>query len=193
MLRKVFPLLLAGMLAMPMTAAASGLLDHEVRRLHSSDVVDLQSEFGGQPLLIVNTASHCGFTRQFEGLEAVHQRYRERGLRVVGFSSNDFRQEAADEAEAAEVCFVNFGVSFDMFATIPVRGEDAHPVFREIARQSHAPRWNFHKYVVDREGRVVAGFPSRVEPDAPELEEAIEEVLTEPAQEAGSRSEASQS
>ena len=158
---------------------ARPLLDHEVRRLHSSDTLNLYEHFAGEPLLIVNTASHCGFTRQFEGLEALHQRYRERGLRVLGFSSNDFRQEAADEAEAAEVCFINFGVSFDMFATIPVSGDDAHPVFRELARQAHAPRWNFHKYVVDGAGRVVAAFPSRVEPDADEVTAAIEEVLSQ--------------
>lgn len=158
-------------------ADGGALLDHELRRLHSSEVVKLSERFGGKPLLIVNTASHCGFTRQFEGLEALHRKYRDQGLQVVGFSSDDFNQEARDEAKAAEVCFVNFGVSFDMFATIPVRGDKAHPLFRELARQAGEPRWNFHKYVVDREGRVVAAFPSRVEPDSAELRAAIERVL----------------
>lgn len=157
--------------------ATAQLFDHELRRLHSSEVVSLREQFAGHPLLVVNTASHCGFTGQFEGLEALHQQYRDAGLKVVGFPSNDFRQEAADESKTAEVCFVNYGVTFDMFTPISVRGADAHPIFREIARQSEAPRWNFHKYVIDREGRVVAAFPSRVAPDATELRAAIERVL----------------
>lgn len=172
-------LIAAALVGAPQMAVASGgaLLGHELRRLHSPEMVKLE-RYAGQPLLIVNTASHCGFTRQFKGLEAVHQKYGDKGLKVLGFSSNDFNQEARDEAKAAEVCFVNFGVSFDMFATIPVRGEGAHPLFRELARQSgQQPQWNFHKYVVDRSGRVVATFPSSVEPDERQLREAIEAVL----------------
>jgi len=175
LVRWMFAAALAGV-AQSGVAGGDALLGHELRRLHSSEVVSL-ARYAGQPLLIVNTASHCGYTRQFQGLEAVHREYAPRGLKVLGFSSNDFNQEA-DEVEAAKVCFVNFGVSFDMFATIPVRGEGAHPLFRELARQSgQSPRWNFHKYVVDRSGRVVAAFPSRVEPDDPALREAIERVL----------------
>ena len=150
---------------------------HELRRLHADEVVKLGERFGGQPVLVVNTASHCGFTRQFRELEAVHQKYKDRGLKVAGFPSDDFRQEAADESKTAEVCFENFGVTFDMFAPIAVTGDKAHPLFREIARQSSAPDWNFHKYVIDRNGRVVATFPSRVKPDAPEVLAAIEKVL----------------
>lgn len=158
-------------------AAGTALFNHELRRLHSDEVVKLGDRFGGQPVLVVNTASHCGFTDQFRELEAVHQKYKGRGLKVAGFPSDDFRQEANDEAKTAEVCFENFGVTFDMFAPIAVTGEKAHPLFREIARQSSAPRWNFHKYVIDRNGRVVAAFPSRVKPDAPEVLKAIEQVL----------------
>lgn len=158
-------------------AADPALLDYEMRRLHSDEVVNLAERYGGAPLLIINTASHCGFTRQFEGLEAVHKQYADRGLKVLGFSSDDFNQEAGNEADAADVCFVNYGVTFDMYAQIHVRGESAHPLFRELANQSTAPRWNFHKYVVDRDGRVVAHFPSRTEPDEASLHEAIESVL----------------
>lgn len=104
-------------------AAASGVLDHSFRRLHADEIVNLRARYRGAPLLIVNTASHCGYTRQFKGLEAVYQRYREHGLKVLGFSSNDFDQEADTEAKAAKVCFENFGVSFDMFAPIHVRGD----------------------------------------------------------------------
>ncbi|HRQ57007.1 MAG TPA: glutathione peroxidase [Azoarcus taiwanensis] len=155
----------------------SALFDHELRRLHSPEIVNLRERLAGQPLLVINTASHCGYTGQFGGLEELHQRYRDAGLKVVGFPSNDFNQESDDEAVTARVCFENFGVSFDMFAPVGVRGEDAHPIFRELARQSEAPRWNFHKYVVDRDGRVVAHFPSRVGPNSRDLQRAIESVL----------------
>jgi len=111
------------------------------------------------------------------GLEALNQAYRERGLRVAGFSSDDFRQEAEDEAEAAKVCYVNYGVTFDMYARIHVRGEDAHPLFRELARQSEAPKWNFHKYLVDRDGKVVETWSSMTAPDDEELRAAIEKLL----------------
>jgi len=175
-------LALSVLLAAPVAMAGepvshAALYDHDLRRLHSEEVVNLRQRLAGHPLLVVNTASHCGFTGQFKGLEAVYRRYRDGGLRVVGFPSDDFRQEAADEGAAAKVCFVNYGVTFDMFAPIHVRGPDAHPVFRELARQAQAPRWNFHKYVIDRTGRVVATFPSQVEPDSAEVRAAIEGVL----------------
>jgi len=157
--------------------ATARLYDHSLRRLHAEESVRLADRYAGQPVLVVNTASHCGFTRQFRELEAVHQRFKERGLKVAGFPSDDFRQEAADEAETAEVCFQNFGVTFDMYAPIQVTGTEAHPLFREIARQSAAPEWNFHKYVIDRNGRVVAAFGSRTRPDAPEVIAAIEKAL----------------
>lgn len=156
---------------------AAALLDHELRMLNSSTEVNLAERYGGRPLLVVNTASRCGYTGQFEGLEVLHQEYGEAGLAVLGFSSNDFRQEVDDEAEAAEVCYVNYGVTFDMYAPIQVSGEQAHPMFRELARQSEAPRWNFHKYVIDENGQVTEAFPSRVRPDDERLRAAIEAVL----------------
>ena len=153
------------------------LFAHEMRRLHSPEVVNLQERYAGQPLLIVNTASHCGFTGQFNGLEAVHQAYKDQGLKVLGFPSHDFRQESGSEEETARVCFENFGVSFDMFAPIPVRGNDAHPIFQELARQSHAPRWNFYKYLVDREGRVVGAYSSMTSPESARFKQAVEALL----------------
>ncbi len=152
-------------------------LDHEQRKLHSRDSVNLCEVAAGQPMLVVNTASRCGYTGQFEGLEALHQQYKDRGLVVVGFASDDFRQEADTEEEAAKVCFVNFGVTFTMIAPTPVTGEQANPVFREINRQSEQPRWNFTKYVIDRSGQVVERFTSKVRPDDPQLIEAVESVL----------------
>lgn len=153
------------------------LLNHELRRLHANETVDLRSHFQGKPLLIVNTASHCGFTGQFEGLEALYQRYKDRGLMIAGFPSNSFRQEASDEEETARVCFYNFGVTFDMFSPIDVRGDNAHPIFAELARQSRAPKWNFYKYLIDREGNVVEVFPSTTRPDSAQVRRAIERLL----------------
>ena len=107
-------------------------LDQTLRKLHSQESVNLCKSFAGKPMLIVNTASHCGFTPQFKGLEELHQEYRNKGLVVLGFSSNDFNQEASDEARAAKVCFVNNGVSFTMIAPSHVRGDKANAVFREL-------------------------------------------------------------
>ena len=152
-------------------------LDHSMRKLHSSDQVNLCEVASGKPLLIVNTASHCGYTPQFKGLEALYQKYRERGLVVVGFSSNDFQQEAKDEANAAEVCYVNYGVTFTMLAPSQVTGNDANPVFRELAQQTRAPNWNFNKYVVDRSGKVVQHFDSNARPDSAVLEAALDKAL----------------
>ncbi|WP_417581366.1 glutathione peroxidase [Nitrincola sp.] len=153
------------------------LLDHQLRRLHANETVDLKVAYQGKPMLFVNTASHCGFTGQFEGLEALHQRYKDRGLIVAGFPSNSFRQEANDESETAKVCFFNFGVSFDMYAPVSVVGSDAHPIFAELARQSRAPRWNFYKYLIDQNGRVVEVFSSTTSPDSRRIEQAIEALL----------------
>lgn len=180
-----FRLLLVGAAMISALAFASSataescpaFLDHEQRKLHSNDTVNLCDLAAGKPMLVVNTASHCGFTGQFGGLESLHKRYQSEGLVVVGFASDDFRQEADSEEEAATICYKNFGVTFTMIAPGAVTGDDANPVFREINRQSAPPGWNFTKYVVDAEGNVVKTFPSRVRPDDPELIEAVESVL----------------
>lgn len=152
-------------------------LSQDVRKLRSSEQINLCGRFAGRPLLIVNTASRCGFTPQFEGLEALHQRYKDRGLAVVGVPSNDFNQAAKDEETAAKVCYVNYGVTFTMLSQQKVRGPDAHPMFRELGRQAGEPTWNFNKYLVDRDGNVVGRFDSRVEPMSDELRAAVEAAL----------------
>ena len=157
--------------------ACPAFLNHEFRKLHSSQQVNLCEAAAGKPMLIVNTASHCGFTPQFEGLEAVHKKYKDQGLVVVGFSSDDFNQEAKDEAEAAEICVQNFGVSFTMIAPQKVKGAGANPVFKELARQTKEPSWNFNKYLVSADGKVVKHFESRTTPQSAEFTSAIEGLL----------------
>jgi glutathione peroxidase len=162
-------------------AAASecpALLQHELPKLRAKETIDLCQQFQGKALVVVNTASFCGFAPQFKGLEALYQRYREEGLVVLGVPSDDFFQESDDAAETAEVCYVNYGVTFPMAQTQPVRGSDAIPLFRELAEQAGgAPRWNFYKYVIDRNGQVVDYFSSKVEPDDPKLIAAVERAL----------------
>ena len=158
-------------------AACPEYMDHSMRKLHSKDSVNLCDAQAGKAMLIVNTASHCGYTPQFKGLEALHQKYREQGLVVVGFASDDFRQEAKDEASAAQVCYVNYGVSFTMIAPSHVKGTEANDVFRALAAQSQPPGWNFNKYLVDSSGQVVQHFGSSTSPDSTVMAAAIESLL----------------
>lgn len=134
------------------------------------------ADFRGRVLLVVNTASFCGFTPQFRGLQALHDRFAARGFAVIGVPSNDFNQEATDAAKVREVCDT-FDVDFPLAAVSRVRGRAAHPFFRWVAAQSSEPRWNFHKYLVGSDGRLVRDFPTRVAPDSPELIGAIETAL----------------
>ncbi len=167
--------------AMPIAHAAeqgcAAYLSEDVRKLRSSEQINLCDAFKGNALLIVNTASHCGFTPQFSGLEALHQQYKDRGLTVVGVPSNDFRQAAADEETAAKVCYINYGVTFTMLSQQKVRGPDAHPIFQELNRRVGEPSWNFNKYLVDRDGNVVERFDSTVDPMSARLRKAVESVL----------------
>lgn len=161
---------------------AASVLDHSFRRLASPERVHLGEAFGGQVLLVVNTASKCGFTPQYEGLEALHQEFSARGFAVLGFPSNDFMgQEPGTEEEIREFCTLNFGVQFPMFERVVVRGREASPFFRELAAAAgEAPRWNFHKYLVGRNGEVLDSFGSRVRPEDPELRAAVMRALEAP-------------
>ncbi len=167
------------LLSAPFAAAGScpAFLAHEFRKLHSEQSINLCSAFGGKPLLIVNTASHCGYTPQFQALQALHEKYRGRGLVVIGFPSDDFRQESPDEAETAAVCFINYGVTFTMLAPMAVTGAMANPVFRELARQAREPDWNFNKYLVGPDGKVSAHFGSEVTPESEPMTAGIEKLL----------------
>jgi len=177
----IVPLLLAAAPAMAGSEAAT-LLDHEYRRLASEETVDLQQEYGGDVLLIVNTASKCGFTPQYEALETLHARLQSRGFAVLGFPSGDFRdQEFEDEAQIRSFCTLTYGVRFPMFQKVHVTGADATPMYRELAAATgQAPGWNFHKYLVGRDGRVLGQWDSRTPPDDPAILQAIERALAMP-------------
>ncbi len=163
--------------ASPAAQSCPAFLNQDFRKLHSSESVNLCKAFAGKPMLIVNTASHCGFTPQFKGLEAAYEKYKNRGLVVVGFSSDDFNQEAKDEAEAADTCYINYGVTFTMLAPQHVKGSEANAVFKELARQTQEPKWNFNKYLVTADGKVTQYFDSRVTPDSQPFNDAIEKLL----------------
>ncbi|MGL4318614.1 MAG: glutathione peroxidase [Pseudomonas sp.] len=149
----------------------------QLQQLRSKEQIDLCQRFAGKPLLVVNTASHCGFAPQFKGLEVLYQRYKGQGLEVLGVPSNDFKQEASDSSETATVCFVNYGVTFTMSESQHVSGDEAAPLFRLLAEQSSTPRWNFYKYVVGRDGKVIASFSSLTKPDDEDLLAAIEKAI----------------
>lgn len=164
-------------------ASAGDLLDRSFRPLTGKQPVDLARTYGGQVLLIVNTASKCGLAPQFEGLEALHARYRAQGFSVLGFPSGDFRgQEFEDEKKIQEFCTLTYGVKFPMFEPVHVLGEQATPLYRDLLEATgEAPAWNFHKYLVGRDGKVIASFGSRTLPQDPEIVAAIERALKAPA------------
>jgi len=173
---------LAGVSALAL-AAGGRLLDHSYRPLAGKTPVNLETAYRGQVLVVVNTASKCGFTPQFEALEGLHARYKARGFAVLGFPSGDFMaQEFTDEKKIQEFCTLTYGVKFPMFQKVHVKGDEATPLYKALANASgDAPKWNFHKYVIGRDGKVVASFGSRTKPDAPEMIAAIEAALRLPA------------
>lgn len=171
------------------SACQAPLLDVEFRPLAEPGPVNLCQRYQGQVLLVVNTASKCGFTPQYEGLEALHARLRDQGFAVLGFPSNDFLgQEPGTEEEIREFCVNTYGVQFPMFEKIVVTGDDAAPFYQALAAQSggERPGWNFHKYLIGRDGQVLGSFGSRVTPEDPALLAAIEQALAVPASIAGS-------
>jgi glutathione peroxidase len=161
-------------------AAPAGILAHDMNRLDGTPAS--LSTYGGQVILIVNTASKCGLTPQYAGLEALYRSRKDQGFVVLGFPANDFRgQEPLSNAEIATFCTGTYDVTFPMFEKIVVTGDDAHPLYKELtalpAPAGGAPSWNFTKYLVDRHGRVLQRFDPRTAPDDPALLAAIDQAL----------------
>ena len=172
-MRMIFMILLSA-ISFPVLACQSTLLDQNFRELASSDEVNLCSEYSGKVLLIVNTASKCGNTPQYEGLEKLYEEYRSKGLVVLGFPSNDFLgQEPGTEAEIQDFCRLTYGVQFPMFEKVTVRKEQAHPFFVALADAAGTyPTWNFHKYLIGKDGKLITSF-------SPQTKPYDEEVITE--------------
>ena len=182
--RSIYAVIVAALAALaypaPSSAAESpcpSVLDREFTNLRDEPVSLCQ--FRGKVLLIVNTASECGYTPQYDGLEKLYRRYRDKGFAVLGFPANNFGgQEPGSNKEIAQFCRVNYGITFPMFAKTSVVGANANPLFRELAAKTgKPPRWNFHKYLLDRAGQPVAVFESAVEPEDPRVTTQIEKLL----------------
>ena len=162
--------------AAPSTCPA--ILQYRFLRLQDEAPQDL-CQYAGKVVLVVNTASFCGYTGQYEGLEALYAKYQRRGLVVLGFPSNDFgQQEPGSSKEIADFCFNTYGVQFPMFAKTVVAGEARHPFYAALFKATgQAPKWNFHKYLLDRHGKVLGSYASKVTPDNATLLAAIEQAL----------------
>jgi glutathione peroxidase len=167
----------AAPMATAAAAACPALLNQSFPRLQDEKPQNL-CQYAGKVLLVVNTASYCGYTPQYEGLEALHAKYAARGLVVMGFPSNDFNQESSDSAKIADLCFNTYGVKFPMFSSSAVSGKAANPLFAQLAQATgKSPAWNFNKYLVGRDGKAVAYYGSRSTPDSKDLVAAIEKAL----------------
>ena len=158
-------------------AGCNGLLQQSYLRLQDEKPQSL-CQYRGKVVVVVNTASFCGFTFQYKGLEALYSRYKDRGLVVLGFPSNDFSQETGSNKQIAEFCENTFGVKFAMATKSTVTGKDAIPLFKELAAKTNTPpRWNFYKYVIARDGVQVAAFSSNADPASAQFVKEIEKQL----------------
>lgn len=162
------------------TEPCPALLDHNFTRLQD-DAPQSLCQYRGKVVLVVNTASYCGFTGQYDGLEKMYAKYRDQGLVVVGFPSNDFgSQEPGSNKEIADFCRLTYGVKFPMFAKSDVTGAATNPLYRQLASATgERPKWNFHKYLIDRSGQKVLSFPSTTSPDSRTLVNAVEKALAD--------------
>ena len=172
---------LLGIIAAPAMACESALLDQDFRRLASKETVNLCEAYQGKVILVVNTASKCGNTSQYDGLEKLNSEYGEQGLVVLGFPSNDFMgQEPGTEAQIQEFCRLTYGVEFPMFEKTTVKGSDAAPFFVALADSAGTyPTWNFHKFLVGRDGELITEFSPRTQPYDQKVVAALEAALAE--------------
>ena len=160
------------------TQAGSARTIHGLAMKRLDGTVAPLASFKGKVLLVVNTASECGYTPQYEGLQALHAKYEGRGFSVLGFPSNDFGgQEPGSTQEIATFCKTRFGVAFPMFEKVTTVGEGRSELYAILSEAKGPPKWNFHKYLVDKTGRPIAAWPSAVTPDASEIARAVEAQL----------------
>ena len=158
-------------------AACPASLRHTFPRLQDEKPQSL-CQYSGKVALVVNTASYCGFTPQYQGLEALYAKYKDQGLVVLGFPSNDFSQEGGSNKDIADFCENTFGVKFPMFGKSSVRGADANPLFRQLAEKTgRQPLWNFHKYLIGRDGAILASYTSLTDPTDKTLLRDIQKQL----------------
>jgi glutathione peroxidase len=167
--------------ALPLMACEGTLLDQDFRKLAAREIVNLCEAYQGQVILVVNTASKCGNTPQYDGLEAMYEQYRDQGFVVLGFPSNDFfGQEPGTEEQIEEFCRLTYGVEFPMFEKVSVKKDNAHPFYHALADQAGTyPTWNFHKFLIGRDGEYLAQFSPRTKPGDKQLAAAVEEALAE--------------
>lgn len=165
-------------LAAPAAAAdCPELLNYKFNRLQDDSPQNL-CQYSGKVVLVVNTASYCGFTSQYEGLEKLYANYKDKGLVILGFPSNDFSQEPGNNKEIADFCYNTYGVKFPMFAKTSVKGKEANALFAALVKAgAKAPSWNFNKYLLDREGKLVASYGSTTRPDEKTFVSALEKAL----------------
>jgi glutathione peroxidase len=158
-------------------APCPDLLNHAVKRLPSTEIENL-CQYQGKVILVVNTASRCGFTPQFEGLQKIYDEYKSKGLVVLGFPSNDFNQEPDQGEQIVNYCKLNYGVDFPMHEKSVVKGAQANPFYKALSTAADSqPQWNFHKYLIARDAKMIIPFDSRVEPDSDALRAKIEALL----------------
>ncbi|MEY3790280.1 MAG: hypothetical protein RLZ09_1116 [Pseudomonadota bacterium] len=176
----IFLVLAAACTLAPPAAAAEdcpALLNHKFNRLQDDSPQNL-CQYAGKVTLVVNTASYCGFTSQYEGLEKLYANYKDKGLVVLGFPSNDFSQEPGNNKEIADFCYNTYGVKFPMFAKSSVKGKEANAMFTALFKAgAKSPAWNFNKYLIDREGKLVGSFGSTTRPDEKAFVSALEKAL----------------
>lgn len=157
--------------------SCSDLLDTDMRILDSAETKNL-CEYEGKALLVVNVASRCGYTYQYAGLQKLYESYKDEDFLVIGIPSRDFLQEYSDESDVAEFCSTEYGVDFPMFSTVKVRGKKAHPFYKKLTAETGVtPSWNFNKYLISKDGKVISTYGSKVKPDSQELIAAIESIL----------------
>lgn len=160
-------------------ASCPALLNHTFPRLQDEKPQSL-CQFSGKVILVVNTASYCGFTPQYKGLEALYAKYKDRGLVILGFPSNDFAQEKSNNQDIADFCENTFGVKFPMFTKTSVTGDAAAPFFKQLAQDpGQRPKWNFYKYLIGRDGKLLDSYNSMTSPDSKSLVNAIEKSLAQ--------------